>query len=101
MPVAGWLATYPRPRCLISNPMRSLALLCFAALVVAAEPAKEATPATSTPTPAAPAPKPFFDPNAPAPTVDPTQPTPEPSIPEPEKKKKPVVPERKKKKEKK
>jgi hypothetical protein len=50
--------------------MRSLALLCFAALAVAAEPAKEAAPAT--PAPAAPAPKPFFDPNAPAPTVDPT-----------------------------
>ena len=57
-----------------------------------AEPAKEA--------PAAPEPKPFFDPNAPAPTVDPTKPVPEPSIPVPEKKK-PVVPERKKKKEKK
>jgi hypothetical protein len=61
--------------------MRSLALLCFAALAVAAEPAKEATPAAPTPAPAAPAPKPFFDPNAPAPTVDPTQPTPEPSLP--------------------
>jgi hypothetical protein len=66
---------------------------------VAAEPAKEAAPAT--PAPAAPATKPFFDPAAPAPTVDPTKSVPEPSIPEPEKKKKPVVPERKKKKEKK
>jgi len=61
-------------------------------LAVAAEPAKE--------TPAAPEPKPFFDPNAPAPTVDPTKPVPEPSIPVPEKKK-PVVTEKKKKKEKK
>ena len=69
-----------------------LALLLAAGLAVAAEPAKE--------TPAAPEPKPFFDPNAPAPTVDPTKPVPEPSIPVPEKKK-PVVPERKKKKEKK
>ena len=69
-----------------------VALLIAAGLAVAAEPAKEA--------PAAPAPKPFFDPNAPAPTVDPTKPVPEPSIPVPEKKK-PVVPERKKKKEKK
>jgi outer membrane biosynthesis protein TonB len=72
-----------------------LALLFAAGLAVAAEPAKEATPA-----PATPEPKPFFDPAAPAPTVDPTKPTPEPSIPAPEKKK-PVVPERKKKKEKK
>jgi hypothetical protein len=74
----------------------TLALLLAAGLTMAAEPAKE-TPAA----PAAPEPKPFFDPNAPAPTVDPTKPTPEPSIPAPEKKK-PVVPERKvKKKEKK
>lgn len=74
----------------------TLALLLAAGLAMAAEPAKE-TPAA----PAAPEPKPFFDPNAPAPTVDPTKPTPEPSIPAPEKKK-PVVPERKvKKKEKK
>ena len=72
-----------------------LALLLAAGFAVAAEPAKE-TPAA----PAAPEPKPFFDPNAPAPTVDPTKPVPEPSIPAPEKKK-PVVPERKKKKEKK
>ena len=69
-----------------------LALLLTASLAVAAEPAKES--------PAAPEPKPFFDPAAPAPTVDPTKPVPEPSIPAPEKKK-PVVPERKKKKEKK
>ena len=69
-----------------------LALLLAAGLAVAAEPAKE--------TPAAPEPKPFFDPNAPAPTVDPTKPVPEPSIPTPEKKK-PVVTEKKKKKEKK
>ena len=69
-----------------------LALLLAAGLAVAAEPAKE--------TPAAPEPKPFFDPNAPAPTVDPTKPVPEPSIPVPEKKK-PVVTEKKKKKEKK
>ena len=68
------------------------ALLLAAGLTVAAEPAKES--------PAAPEPKPFFDPNAPAPTVDPTKPVPEPSIPAPEKKK-PVVPERTKKKEKK
>lgn len=72
-----------------------LALLLAAGFAVAAEPAK-VTPAA----PAAPEPKPFFDPNAPAPTVDPTKPVPEPSIPAPEKKK-PVVPERKKKKEKK
>jgi hypothetical protein len=70
----------------------TLALLLAAGLASAAEPAKE--------TPAAPAPKPFFDPNAPAPTVDPTQPVPEPSIPTPEKKKT-VVPDKKKKKEKK
>jgi hypothetical protein len=69
-----------------------VALLLAAGLAVAAEPAKE--------NPAAPEPKPFFDPNAPAPTVDPTKPVPEPSIPAPEKKK-PVTPERKKKKEKK
>ena len=69
-----------------------LALLLAAGLAVAAEPAKE--------TPAAPEPKPFFDPAAPAPTVDPTKPVPEPSIPVPEKKK-PVVTEKKKKKEKK
>ena len=69
-----------------------LALLLSAGLAIAAEPAKE--------TPAAPEPKPFFDPNAPAPTVDPTKPVPEPSIPVPEKKK-PVVTEKKKKKEKK
>ena len=99
MPVTGWLATYRSLRCLINNPMRPLALLFMAALAVAADPAKEAGPVA--PAPVAPAPKPFFDPNAPAPTVDPTQPTPEPSLPEPEKKKKPVVPERKKKKEKK
>ena len=72
-----------------------LALLLAAGFAVAAEPAKE-TPAA----PAAPEPKPFFDPNAPAPTVDPTKPVPEPSIPAPEKKK-PVVPERKKKEKKK
>jgi hypothetical protein len=72
-----------------------LALLLATGLAHAAEPAKE-TPAA----PAAPEPKPFFDPNAPAPTVDPTKPTPEPTIPAPEKKK-PVTPERKKKKEKK
>jgi hypothetical protein len=72
-----------------------LALLLSAGLAIAAEPAKE-TPAA----PAAPEPKPFFDPNAPAPTVDPTKPVPEPSIPVPEKKK-PVVTEKKKKKEKK
>ena len=71
-----------------------LALLLAAGFAVAAEPAKE-TPAA----PAAPEPKPFYDPNAPSPTVDPTKPTPEPAIPAPEKKK-PVVPERKKKKEK-
>lgn len=71
-----------------------LALLLVAGFAVAAEPAKE-TPAA----PAAPEPKPFYDPNAPSPTVDPTKPTPEPTIPAPEKKK-PVVPERKKKKEK-
>ena len=65
-----------------------VALLLSAGLAVAAEPAKE--------TPAAPEPKPFFDPNAPAPTVDPTKPTPEPSIPAPEKKQ-PASPERKKK----
>ena len=59
-----------------------LALLLAATIAVAAEPAKE-TPAA----PAAPEPKPFFDPNAPAPTVDPTKPVPEPSIPAPEKKK--------------
>ncbi|MCX6888868.1 MAG: hypothetical protein NTU71_05460 [Verrucomicrobia bacterium] len=70
-----------------------LALLFAAGLAVAAEPAKE-TPAA----PAAPEPKPFFDPAAPAPTVDPTKPVPEPSTPTPEKKK-PVVPERKKKKQ--
>jgi hypothetical protein len=69
-----------------------LALLLAAGLAIAAEPAKE-TPAA----PAAPEPKPFFDPNAPAPTVDPTKPVPEPSIPAPEKKK-PVVTEKKKKK---
>lgn len=69
-----------------------LALLLAASLAVAAEPAKE--------TPAAPEPKPFFDPNAPAPTVDPTQPVPEPSTPAPERKK-PDVSEKKKKKEKK
>ena len=68
-----------------------LVLLLAAGLAVAAEPAKE-TP----PTPAAPEPKPFFDPAAPAPTVDPTKPTPEPSIPAPEKKQ-PASPERKKK----
>ena len=72
-----------------------LALLLATGLAHAAEPAKEAPVA-----PAAPEPKPFFDPNAPAPTVDPTKPTPEPTIPAPEKKK-PVTPERKKKKEKK
>lgn len=71
-----------------------LSLLLVAGFAVAAEPAKE-TPAA----PAAPEPKPFYDPNAPSPTVDPTKPTPEPTIPAPEKKK-PVVPERKKKKEK-
>jgi len=71
-----------------------LALLLAAGFAVAAEPAKE-TPAA----PAAPEPKPFYDPAAPAPTVDPTKPTPEPSIPAPEKKK-PVVPERKKKEKK-
>lgn len=71
-----------------------LALLLAAGCAVAAEPAKE-TPAA----PAAPEPKPFYDPNAPSPTVDPTKPVPEPGIPAPEKKK-PVVPERKKKKEK-
>ncbi len=69
-----------------------LALLLSAGLAIAAEPAKE--------TPAAPEPKPFFDPNAPAPTVDPTKPVPEPSIPVPEKKK-PVVTEKKKKEKKK
>jgi hypothetical protein len=68
-----------------------IALLLAAGRVVAAEPAKE--------TPAAPEPKPFFDPAAPAPTVDPTKPVPEPSIPAPEKKK-PAVPERKKKEKK-
>jgi hypothetical protein len=68
-----------------------LALLLSAGLAIAAEPAKE--------TPAAPEPKPFFDPNAPAPTVDPTKPVPEPSIPVPEKKK-PVVTEKKKKEKK-
>jgi hypothetical protein len=70
----------------------TLALLLASGLAQAAEPAKE--------TPAAPVPKPFFDPAAPAPTVDPTKPTPEPSLPVPEKKK-PAVPERKKKKDKK
>jgi len=70
----------------------SLTFLFAVALASAAEPAKESAPA-------APDPKPFFDPNAPAPTVDPTKPVPEPTIPLPEKKK-PVVPERKKKKEK-
>jgi len=81
-------------RCIILSPMKPaiVALLIAAGLAVAAEPAKEA--------PAAPEPKPFFDPNAPAPTVDPTKPVPEPSIPVPEKKK-PVVTEKKKKKEKK
>ena len=68
-----------------------LALLLAAGFAVAAEPAKE--------TPAAPEPKPFYDPNAPSPTVDPTKPVPEPAIPGPEKKK-PVVPERKKKEKK-
>lgn len=81
-------------RCIIRIPMKLaiVALLLAASLAVAAEPAKE--------TPAAPEPKPFFDPNAPAPTVDPTQPVPEPSIPTPEKKK-PVVIEKKKKEKKK
>jgi hypothetical protein len=69
-----------------------IALLLAAGLVVAAEPAKE--------TPAAPEPKPFFDPAAPAPTVDPTKPVPEPTIPVPEKTK-PAAPERKKKEKKK
>jgi hypothetical protein len=72
----------------------SLVLLLAAGLTRAAEPAKE-TPVA----PAAPEPKPFYDPAAPAPTVDPTKPTPEPSIPAPEKKK-PVAPERKKKEKK-
>jgi len=69
-----------------------LALLLTASLAVAAEPAKE--------TPAAPEPKPFFDPAAPAPTVDPTLPVPEPSSPTPDKKK-PTLPEKKKKEKKK
>lgn len=72
-----------------------LVLLLAAGLLMAAEPAKE-TPAV----PAAPEPKPFFDPAAPSPTVDPTKPVPEPSTPTPEKKK-PDVTEKKKKKEKK
>ena len=72
-----------------------LALLLIAGLAVAAEPAKE-TPAA----PAAPEPKPFYDPNAPSPTVDPTKPTPEPTIPGPEKGK-PATPDRAKKKGKK
>jgi hypothetical protein len=72
----------------------ALALLFAAGIALAAEPAKE-TPAA----PAAPEPKPFYDPAAPSPTVDPTKPVPEPAIPSPEKKK-PAVPERKKKKEK-
>jgi len=86
------LETSPGFRCIIIIPMKPfvLALLFAAGLAVAAEPAKE--------TPAAPEPKPFFDPAAPAPTVDPTKPVPEPSIPTPEKKK-PVLPERKKKKQ--
>ena len=52
--------------------------------------------AACTSPPAAPEPKPFYDPNAPAPTVDPTKPTPEPSIPAPEKKQ-PAPKEKKKK----
>ena len=86
--------TSPNFRCITCIPMKPsvLALLLAPCLAVAAEPAKE--------TPAAPEPKPFFDPNAPAPTVDPTQPVPEPTIPTPEKKK-PVVIEKKKKEKKK
>ena len=94
MPSREGFETSPGFRCIILIPMQSsfLALLLAACLAVAAEPAKE--------TPAAPEPKPFFDPNAPAPTVDPTQPVPEPSLPTPEKKK-PVVTDKKKKEKKK
>jgi hypothetical protein len=70
----------------------ALALLLATALVLAAEPAKE-TPAA----PAAPEPKPFYDPNAPAPTVDPTKPTPEPTVGAPDKGKA-AAPDRAKKK---
>lgn len=72
-----------------------LALLLAAGLAVAAEPAKEASP-----TPAAPEPKPFYDPEAPAPTVDPTKPAPEPTVSGPDKGK-PSAPDRAKKKAKK